>query len=48
MAHRPTFLLHFNGHLLTFQDILGCLTVKKKKVYTTDPYNDPTFSKLLE
>ena len=24
---RPTFLLHFNAHLLTFQDILECLTV---------------------
>ena len=22
-----TFLLHFNGHLLTFQDILECLSV---------------------
>ena len=26
-GRRPTFLLHFNGHLLTFQDILECLTV---------------------
>ena len=26
-SRRPTVLLHFNGHLLTFQDILECLTV---------------------
>ena len=26
-GRRPTFLLHFNGHLLTFQDISECLTV---------------------
>ena len=26
-GRRPTFLLHFDGHLLTFQDILECLTV---------------------
>ena len=26
-GRRPTFLLHFNGHLLTFQDVLECLTV---------------------
>ena len=26
-GRRPTFLPHFDGHLLTFQDILECLTV---------------------
>ena len=26
-GRRPTFFPHFNGHLLTFQDILECLPV---------------------